>query len=64
MNLLRMLDRFRHRDAPVVPVNPEHAHILADSDAVLADPRIKRLLSRREAMRVDFGRADRRLSGR
>ncbi len=64
--LRRMLDRAlgRHHAAPVpvVPANRDHARTLERADAMLADPKIKRILSVRDAeMKDSFARARRRL---
>ena len=65
--LRRVVDFLLQRSAParVVPENPEQARILARADATLEDPRIRRILSRRDReLRASFARAEQRLSGR
>lgn len=62
--LRRMLERVFRRPigTVVVPTNPMHARTLAAADAVLADPKIRRLLSVREReMKAAFARQGRRL---
>lgn len=56
--------RGRHVDAEaVVPGNPDHARTLERADAVLANPKIRRILSQRDAeMKASFARGSQRLS--
>lgn len=63
-----MLDHLRRSTDPavkVVPSDPRQAATLEKADAILANPRIKAILSERDRqMRESFARADRRLAGR
>lgn len=68
MWLRRVIDQLRRRTdppVPVVPVNPQQAQTLNRADEILANPRIKAILSERDRrLRESFARADRRLAGR
>lgn len=49
----------------IVPENAEHAETLRHADALLSEPRIVKLLNKRDAeLRASFHRADRRLARR
>jgi len=69
MSWLRRVMALIERKPPdlgsVVPVDPYQAHLLEQADAMLRHPTIRKLeLSRQEAMRASFRRANQRLADR
>ena len=58
------LDRRAPDPATIVPTDPAQAETLRKADALLASPRVRRLMDHQHAMRGSFRRAGDRLGTR